>query len=96
MWVKAKGMVCLCVAYHARNTKDQEHATESQDRSGQVDGGQVTGDLFESTNRAVTSGGGDHGCILASEPLKGLQVSHSGLTALMSQLPRKHGIHTGK
>ena len=53
-------------------------------RTGQVDEGQATEDLFESTNRAVTSGGGDHGCILASEPPKGLQVSCNGLTALMS------------
>lgn len=31
--MKAKGILCLCVAYHARNTKDQEHATG---KSGQV------------------------------------------------------------
>lgn len=35
----------------------------------------MTEDLFESTNRAVTSGGEDQSCILALDPSEGLRVT---------------------
>lgn len=57
----------------------------SQDRTGQVNGGPVTEDFSESTNRTVTSGGEDQSCILASDPSEGLRVTAT-----------KYRIHPGK